>query len=93
MPKADDIVHFKNYHKQLPVPLVIYADFEAITEKVYGCKPNSSSSYTKAYQTHEDCGYEYEVVCRYDDEYTKPTRVYRGKNAVYKLMGKECHMK
>ena len=27
MSKADDMVHFKNYLKQLPVPLVIYADF------------------------------------------------------------------
>ena len=44
MPKADDMVHFRNYHKQLPVPFVIYADFEAITKKVYGCQPNSSGS-------------------------------------------------
>ena len=33
MPKADDIVHFKNYHKKLPVPFVIYANFEAITKR------------------------------------------------------------
>ena len=61
-------------------------------QKVYGCKPNSSDSYIEAYQTHEDCGYGYKVVCRYDDEYTKPARVYRGKNGVYKFMEK-CYMK
>ena len=35
------ILKFENYHKQLPVPYVIYADFEAITEKVQGCTPNN----------------------------------------------------
>ena len=60
----------------------------AITKKLYGCQPNSSGSYTKSYQTHEDCGYGYKVVCRYNDEYTKPMQVYRGINAVYKFMEK-----
>ena len=27
-------VYFHNYHKQLPAPFVIYADFEGITEKM-----------------------------------------------------------
>ena len=37
MPKADEKVHFKNYHKgPEEVPLVIYADFEAIDEKDCG---------------------------------------------------------
>ena len=30
--------NFNNFHKQLPVPFVIYADFEAITKKVRGCE-------------------------------------------------------
>ena len=33
MPPKDSKVYFKNYQKILPVPFVIYADFEAITEK------------------------------------------------------------
>ena len=37
MPKEDSMVQFQNYHKQIPVPFVIYDDFEAITEKVTGC--------------------------------------------------------
>ena len=32
MPKADDMVYFKNYCKELAAPFVIYADFEAINE-------------------------------------------------------------
>ena len=73
-------------HKQLPVPFVIYADFEALTEKVSGCKPNTEKSFTQAYQKHTDCGYGYKVVCCYDDKYTKPIKIYRGPKAVYKFM-------
>ena len=84
--KDDNILKFTNHHKQLPVPFVIYADFEAITEKISGCKPNNNKSYTEAYQKHKDCGYGYKVVCCYDDKYTKPEQIYRGENAVYKFM-------
>ena len=39
MPKQrENILKFNNFHKQLPVPFAIYADFEAITKKVQGCK-------------------------------------------------------
>ena len=67
MPKqGENILKFNNFHKQLPVPFVIYADFEAITKKVQGCEQSeemknekNKRSYTEAYQTHEDCGYGY----------------------------------
>ena len=63
MPKqGENILKFNNFHKQLPVPFVIYADFEAITKKVQGCKQSEEMekdkdrrSYTEVYQTHEDC--------------------------------------
>ena len=96
MPKqGENILKFNNFHKQLPVPFVIYADFEAVTKKVQGCeqseemkKDKDTRSYMEAYQTHEDCGYGYKVVCSYDDKYSKYTRIYRGENAVYKFMEK-----
>ena len=89
MPNKDNnILKFNNYHKQLPVPFVIYADFEAITEKVQGCQPNNNKSYTESYQKHTDCGYGYKVVCCYDDKYSKPVTIYRGENAVYKFLEK-----
>ena len=44
--------------------------------------------YIYIYQTHEDCGYGYKVVCCYDDKYSKPTQTYRGENAVYEFMEK-----
>ena len=86
--KGNNILKFNNHHKQQPVPFVIYADFEAITEKIIGCKPNNDKSYTEAYQKHTDCGYCYKVICFYDDKYTKPTQIYRGPKAVYKFMEK-----
>ena len=75
MPKqGENILKFNNFHKQLPVPFIIYADFEAITKKVQGCEQSEEMKneknkrpYTEAYQTHEDCGYGYKVVCCYDD--------------------------
>ena len=86
MPEKGDKVYFKNHHKQLSVPFVIYADFEAITEKVDSCQPNNEKSYTEAYQKHTDCGYGYKVVCCYDNQYTKQVQIYRGENAVHKFM-------
>ena len=87
MPDEDNnILKFNNFHKQQPVPFVIYADFEAITEKISGCQPNNNKSYTEAYQKHTDCGYGYKVVCCYDDKYSKPVTIYRGEKAVYKFM-------
>ena len=86
MPKEGDKVHFRNFQKQQAAPFVIYADFEALLEKVDSCQPSDKKSYTEARQKHTDCGYGYKVVCCYDDEYSKPVQVYRGENAVYKFM-------
>ena len=88
MPEKGQHVSFRNYHKQIPIPFVIYADFEAITEKVHGCLPNNEKSYTQAYQKHIDCGYGYKLVCHYDDKFSKPVQVFRGENAVYNFMEK-----
>ena len=84
--KGNNTLKFMNHHKQLPVPFVIYADFEAITEKIHSCQPNNEKSYTEAYQKHADCGYGYKVVCCYDHKYNRPVQIYRGENAVYKFM-------
>ena len=86
MPKEGDELHFRNFQKQQAAPFVIYADFEALLEKVDSCQPSDKKSYTEAHQKHTDCGYGYKVVCCYDDEYSKPVQVYRGENAVYKFM-------
>lgn len=42
MPEEGETLQFKNYSKQMPVPFVIYADFEAITRPVSSCKPDDT---------------------------------------------------
>lgn len=84
--KDNNTLTFNNFHKQQPVPFVIYADFEALTEKIQGCQRKDDKSYTEAYQKHTDCGYGYKVVCCYDAKYSRPIRIHRGEKAVYKFM-------
>ena len=84
--KKNNTLKFNNFHKQQSVPFVIYADFEAITEKISGCQPNNNKSFTEAYQKHTDCGFGYKVVCCYDDKYTQPLKIYRGEKAVYTFL-------
>ena len=86
--KNNNILKFNNFHKQQAVPFINYADFEAITEKIQGCQPEGKKSYTEAYQKHTDCGYGYEVVCCYNDKFSKSVTTYRGEKAVYKFMEK-----
>ena len=79
MPKTgDNILNFNNFHKQLPVPFIIYANFKAIMKKMQGCRPNNDKLYNEAYQTDEDSGYRYKVVYCYKDKYTKPIQTYWG---------------
>lgn len=83
--KVKNKLKFQNFHKQLQVPFVIYADFKAITERVQSCQPNKTQSYTESYQKHTDCSYGYMFVCCYDNQYTMPITIYRGEKAVYKF--------
>ena len=87
MPDKEAKVKFTNYNKQLEAPFVIYADFEAITEKIDTARPTPASSSTTKYQQHTDCGYGYKLVCC-DDKFSKPVQIYRGKNAVNKFLSK-----
>ena len=57
MPQPNTILHFKNYYKQLPVPFVVYADFECFTKPMHNCSPNPEDSYTYSYQKHEPSGF------------------------------------
>ena len=86
MPKQDENI-FNNFHKHLPVPFVIYADFEAIVKKYESSEPKKNDeSYTDPYQFHEECGFSYKLLCRYDSTYSKNVKLYRGENAAYKFI-------
>ena len=51
------MLHFKNYQKQLPIPFVVYADFECFTQPMNTCSPNPEESYNYNYQKHEPSGF------------------------------------
>ena len=57
MPTRNSKLSFKNYHKQLPIPFVVYADFECFTKPINNCSPNPEDSYTYDYQKHEPSGF------------------------------------
>ena len=44
MPAEETKIYFKNHHRMQPVPFVIYADFETITEKIDSCRPPDQKS-------------------------------------------------
>ena len=57
MPPQGTILKFKNYQNQLPVPFVVYADFECFTKPMNTCSPNPKESYNYNYQKHEPSGF------------------------------------
>ena len=57
MPEPKTMLYFKNYHKQLPIPFVVYADFECFTKPMNSCSPNPKESYNYNYQKHEPSGF------------------------------------
>lgn len=46
MPEEGSVIENKNFHRQLDIPFVIYADFEAILENVSGGVQGDGESYT-----------------------------------------------
>ena len=57
MPEPNTMLHFKNYYKNLPIPFVVYADFECFTKSMNTCSPNPKESYNYNYQKHEPSGF------------------------------------
>ena len=69
--KGKNIIQFKDHHKSLKLPVVIYADFETINHKAHGCEPNpqnnenDNTSWTKIKTKHIFSGYSYTFVSPY----------------------------
>ena len=55
IPNKGETLEFTNFQKQALIPFIIYADFEAIVEKIQGAEQSEEKSYTDAYQKHKDC--------------------------------------
>ena len=55
LPTEDSKIEFTNWHKTFSVPLVIYADTEAVTLKHDICRQNADNSYTLNKETQNPC--------------------------------------
>ncbi|VDI48620.1 Hypothetical predicted protein [Mytilus galloprovincialis] len=84
MPEEESFVGFHNHKKMMRVPFAIYADFECFTEKLDTCQPDSSHSYTKAYQLQRPSGFCYHIKYAHGD-YKDPV-VYCGEDAAKKFV-------
>ncbi|CAB3999568.1 Gastrula zinc finger [Paramuricea clavata] len=84
LPKEGTKIKFKNHRNSMPVPFVIYADFESILvpeeRKVNSKNPEDKSS-TDLYQTHKACSFGLKTVCHYDDKYSGEYKSYVGEDA------------
>jgi hypothetical protein len=82
-------VKFASFNKILPVPFVIYADFESYTLKLEGPCNDPKRSSTHDYESHEPSGFAYLVVCSdpiLNAKY-KPV-VYRGPKVVPEFLNR-----
>ena len=85
MPKdGENKLAFQNWHKQMPAPCVIYADFEALTKKIEGPGLDPGKSNTQRMQDHEACSFCY-IMVRCNDQ-TEPPVEYRSPNTAKRFI-------
>ena len=74
--EENNSLSFKNYNRSLRVPFVVYADFEAFTEKLDndGIQTDNNTSYTIQYEKHSPSGFCYYIKCSFDKSYDKLVR-------------------
>ena len=80
MPAPGEKIKFKNYHKQMQVPFVIYADFESMIKPYQAAAGDKSEIKSK----HQACGFGYQIV-RYDGA-SSNVRIYRCEDAVEQFL-------
>ena len=67
------LLSFQNYNRSMKVPFVIYADFEAFTEKINENEipKDEHESYTTQYEKHSPSGFCYYIKCSFDESRNK----------------------
>ena len=84
LPKEEEkFVSFESIEKQLPVPVIVYADFESFTTKIQKCE-NSSSS-TDPYELHVPSGYSFYIVSNHP-KFKPVLECYHGPNVVERFL-------
>jgi hypothetical protein len=77
LPKPEDaIIKFTNIHKQLRKPVVVYADFEALTVPVEN---------GREYQNHKGCSYGFAIISDYP-ELAREYKSFRGEDAIHTIL-------
>ena len=78
---TNSTIEFKNYSKQIPVQIKIYAHFECNLKSL----ESYEASYSRKYLDHVLCSFAYKLVC-VDDKFTKPIVAFREENAAYEFV-------
>ncbi|KAJ8980867.1 hypothetical protein NQ317_008926 [Molorchus minor] len=76
----ENILKFINFERQIPVPFVIYADFESLLKPISHNEPCDSKSFTVKVCEHQPYSFAFYVKCNFDDKYSKFV-IYRGSDA------------
>jgi len=87
--EGENKIKFKNLHKQMKAPFVVYADFESLIRKIHGCAKEGQATIKS--EAHEPCGFLYVIVK--SDSQTHGPFVYRGKDACRFLVNLQYHKK
>ena len=69
--------------KQLPVPIIVYADFESFTTKIQRCE--NPSSWTDPYELHVLSGYSFYIVSSLA-KFKSELKCYHGPNVVERFL-------
>ncbi|PFX22887.1 hypothetical protein AWC38_SpisGene12595 [Stylophora pistillata] len=71
MPKPKTFLFFKNHHRKIDLPFVIYADFESIIKPLNSAQPFPEKCYTEKKHLHIPVSFCYYIKCSFDDQYSK----------------------
>ena len=66
---------FKNYERKINSPFLNYSDLESMLLPEYNGKQKMDETYTRKYQKHASCCYNYKLVC-VDVKFSKPFKSY-----------------
>lgn len=75
-----NVLKFQNYHRQLPIPFVIYADFETLLKPIDTVTPSPDKPFTVKTCEHVPYSFAYYIKCLHDDSLSK-FELYRGPDA------------
>ena len=84
----ESVLQFEKFEKQLKVPFVVYADFEALLKPIHSDDEfDYSKSFTAKCYEHQPYAFAYYIKCSYDDSLSKFV-IYRGDNAEVEFMSR-----